>query len=185
MYRIRKFCILPSCSPCSDIITCAIGAFAETLSLTLWNVYFSDFIIPDHPDDVILNEVRISHVERTDDVALIYFSSEGAEGRPAGICSMRCRWLTGTFGRLSLSHPKPISIIVMAKADTSLIAEYEIVPDVDVAVSEELRHSLDVHSCGNRARHTTTGLRSLTSRITTNCLLRESMSRTTSELGDL
>ncbi|PBK88664.1 hypothetical protein ARMGADRAFT_937020 [Armillaria gallica] len=79
MYRDMEYVVKVGKS-CSDTFTLSIGVLAgDSLSPTLWNIYFSDFSVPDHPDDVVWEGVHISHVEHADDVALMSFSPKGLQ----------------------------------------------------------------------------------------------------------
>ncbi|PBK98450.1 hypothetical protein ARMGADRAFT_920169 [Armillaria gallica] len=79
MYRDMEYVVKVGKS-CSDTFTSSVGVLAgDSLSPTLWNIYFSDFTVPDHPDDVVWEGVHISHVEHADDVALMSFSPEGLQ----------------------------------------------------------------------------------------------------------
>ncbi|RDB24922.1 RNA-directed DNA polymerase from mobile element jockey [Hypsizygus marmoreus] len=53
----------------------------DTASPALWNIFFSDLAIPDHPDDVILddNGRPISHIEQADDVVLFSTTAAGLQ----------------------------------------------------------------------------------------------------------
>ncbi|KAK0236473.1 hypothetical protein EDD85DRAFT_643014 [Armillaria nabsnona] len=77
MYRDMKYFVKVGKS-CSNTFTSSIGVLAGD-SPTLWNIYFSDFTVPDHPDDVVWEGVYISHVEHAVDVALMSFSPEGLQ----------------------------------------------------------------------------------------------------------
>ncbi len=79
MYRDMEYVVKVGKS-CSDTFTSSIGVLAgDCLSPTLWNIYFSDFTVPEHPDDVIWEGIHISHVEHADDIALMSFSPEGLQ----------------------------------------------------------------------------------------------------------
>ncbi len=64
----------------SETFQSIIGILAgDSSSPGLWNIYFSDFSVPSHPDDVFLGNQRISHVEQADDIVLFSTSQEGLQ----------------------------------------------------------------------------------------------------------
>jgi hypothetical protein len=55
----------------------------DSASPGLWNIYFADLalMVPPDPDDVILGDTPISHIEQADDVALFSTTAEGIQCR--------------------------------------------------------------------------------------------------------
>ncbi len=64
----------------------------------LWNVYFSDFFVPPHGDDVSLGGQR--HVEQTDDIVLFSTSREGLQAKLDSLYDW-CR-----INPMTISHEK-------------------------------------------------------------------------------
>ncbi|PBK70984.1 hypothetical protein ARMSODRAFT_864056, partial [Armillaria solidipes] len=133
MYREMEYVVKVGDS-CSDIFTSALGVLAgDSLSPTLWNIYFSDFVIPDHPDDVVWNGVHISHVEHADDVALMSFSPEGLQHAVDHLD----RWCRLNFMKISVpkTHlwtslallPEAIPSLTVAGEPLSYVTEYKFV----------------------------------------------------------
>ncbi|PBK82877.1 hypothetical protein ARMGADRAFT_1019482 [Armillaria gallica] len=72
--------VVKSGSACSHTFQSSMGVLAgDTLSPSLWNMYFSDCSVPDHPDDVVWMGRHVSHIEHADDVALFSTSPEGLQ----------------------------------------------------------------------------------------------------------
>ncbi len=129
MYREMEYIVKVGDS-CSTIFTSALGV---SLSPTLWNIYFSDFVIPDHPDDVIWNGVHISHVEHADDVALMSFSPQGLQH---AVDHLDC-WCHLNFMKISVpkTHlwtslallPEAIPSLTVTSEPLSYVMEYKFI----------------------------------------------------------
>ncbi len=79
MYRDMDYVVRMG-SSCSNTFQSTIGVLAgDTLSPSLWNIYFSDLSIPDHPDDIVWMGRHVSHLEHADDVALFSTSPQGLQ----------------------------------------------------------------------------------------------------------
>ncbi len=66
----------------SDAFKSVVGILAgDSSSPGLWNIYFSDFSLPPHADDVALGDQPMSHVEQADDIVLFSDSSEGLQSK--------------------------------------------------------------------------------------------------------
>ena len=66
----------------SDAFNSITGILAgDSSSPGLWNIYFSDFSLPPHPDDVVIGNHPMSHVEQADDIVLFSNSAEGLQAK--------------------------------------------------------------------------------------------------------
>ncbi|SJL01089.1 uncharacterized protein ARMOST_04405 [Armillaria ostoyae] len=119
---------------CSDTFTSSIGVLAgDSLSPTLWNIYFSDFTVPEHPDDVVWEGVHVSHVEHADDIALMSFSPEGLQHALDHLNV----WCRTNFMSISVSKshlwtslallPESIPRLMVADHALSYVTEYNFV----------------------------------------------------------
>ncbi len=66
----------------SEAFKSIVGILAgDSPSPGLWNIYFSDFTLPPHADDVTLRDQPMSHIEQADDIILFSNSSEGLQSK--------------------------------------------------------------------------------------------------------
>lgn len=98
MYREMDY-VVKSRSTCSHTFQSSIGVLAgDTLSPSLWNMHFSDFSVPDHPDDVVWMGRHVSHIEHADDVALFSTSPQGLQHALDNLHS----WCAGNFMTIAI-----------------------------------------------------------------------------------
>jgi hypothetical protein len=81
----------------SDLFKSLMGVLiGDPCSPTLWNIFLSDFSLPPDPDDLVLDGIRISHLEHADDIIII---STSATGLQTHLCALH-RWCSLTVNAI-------------------------------------------------------------------------------------
>ncbi|KAF5375862.1 hypothetical protein D9615_008181 [Tricholomella constricta] len=116
----------------SDTFSSLLGLLTgDTASPGLWNIFFSDLAVPDHPDDILLNGRSVSHLEQADDVVVFTTTPVTLQSKVdalQGWCSVNRMLISARKSKWSVAHYRadlPVDAnIVIAGRSVDFVSEY-------------------------------------------------------------